>query len=840
MQQDMANNVIDARLSEALEQYFNGIVLEKTVGDCALLSGVRKQNSAPVSIYTPSFTVARDEAVASEIAKDFATYAKLDSPRLQATERLLTSRAFRKTPALAVLSCPVPVFDEAFDTLPLDARLGVFDQVLDGLATLHEAGLVHGNLSPEAVRRETEGGGLRLTELTFSGGRATTLAHQPAAYQSRHVVNSAAPRPEDDVHAAGMLGYRILLGPGGPIRALTGGPDEDSAIVAAILGEPREALSAEELFPEGHPNGEQFARLLARMTGHLPNAAPYSGAVAARRAFQSVLSGQSVAEPPTARTTPEPRRETPAVPVSSGLAKGGVSTPTALTLFGGFLATTAAACYFFVVNSDLEAERAALISLIETERASHAAASEARDALRAADRALALGMGSGAAIASGASGEAIAAAQTELAAADSALVDDPAQATERAAEAEALADAALVRLAGAEASAREAGVAADRLVEAARRAAGTADDRFADAANQAEAGRALMAEGRFEAAAAEWTAVAEALSSLVAEHEAAASAARSEVDTAGTSDDAAAALVAKSYITRADSAFETGHYSNAAALYKAALSSLSALPVSPTGPRAEADPRVVTVGDDAGRLADAVALCRSAAPIDSALCPESRPDGEVQRNAEITPFALDNTEVSVGDFAAFVDATGYRTEAEKAGRVVALTSSGEARLIDGGYTWAQPGGPGTDANDSPDLPVRIVSAEDAAAYCEWAGGRLPTEAEWETSARNGSDTVFPWGEWTTDAAVWRGASEPAFRLPRPVEDAGGANAAGLEGLSGNVREWVIGTDGAVLKGGSWNTANPADLRISARLVVPGNAPGVDFGFRCARDLEAWQ
>ena len=69
--------------------------------------------------------------------------------------------------------------------------------------------------------------------------------------------------------------------------------------------------------------------------------------------------------------------------------------------------------------------------------------------------------------------------------------------------------------------------------------------------------------------------------------------------------------------------------------------------------------------------------------------------------------------------------------------------------------------------------------------------------------------------------------------------AGAAEGTGILGLSGNVREWVLGADGAVLKGGSWNTANPADLRISARLVVPGDAPGVDFGFRCARDLEAW-
>jgi len=838
MQQDAANNVIDARLSQALEQYFNGIVLERTVGDCALLSGVRKQNSAPVSIYTPSFAVSRDEAVSAAIAKDFATYARLDSPRLQATERLLTSRAFRKAPALAVLSCPVPVFDEAFDTLPLEARLGVFDQLLDGLATLHEAGLVHGNLSPDVVRRETEGGGLRLTELTFSGGRSTTLAHQPAAYQSRHVLNTAAPRPEDDVHAAGMLGYRILLGPDGPARALTGGPAEDGALVAATLGEARDPLSAEELFPEGHPNGEQLARLLARMTGHLQNAAPYSGAAAARRAFRSVLSGQSPAEP-VAPAPPAGGGAQPAQVASPGGSRGGVSPATALTLFGGFLVATAAACYLFVVNSDLRAERDGLASLVRSERAAHAAAQEARSALRAADRALALGQGSRAAMASAAAREAIAEAEAELAAADAALADDPSAAAERAAGAEAMAVGALARRSEAEAAASEARAAVEALVAAAERAAGTADAGFAEAVAQSDQGGALMSEGRYEEAASAWTVAAEALSSLIDARQAAASAARADVETADTHEDPAAALVARSYVTRAESAYETGHFSNATALYKAALSSLNALPVTQTGPRAGADPRVVTIGDDAGRLAEAVDLCRTAAPIDAALCPDARASDEAARGAEILPFALDPSEVSAGAFAAFVEATGYRTEAEGSGRVVALTSSGEARLIDGGYTWAQPGGPGTDAADAPDLPVRIVSARDAAAYCEWADARLPTEAEWETAARNGTDAVFPWGDWTGDAAVWRGAPEPSHRLPRPVNDAGGGNGAGLLGLSGNVREWVIGADGAVLKGGSWNTANPADLRISARLVVPGNAPGVDFGFRCARDLEAW-
>lgn len=836
--QDTANHVIDARISEALGQYFNGVTLEKTVGDCAILSGVRKQNSAPVTIYTPSFSVARDEAVAAEIAKAFAAFARLDSPRLQATERLLTARAFRRTPALAVLSCPVEVFDEAFDTLPLDARLGVFDEVLDGLAALHGAGLVHGNLSPDVVRREAEGGGLRLTELTFSGGRSTTLAHQPPAYQSRHIVNTAAPRAEDDVHAAGMLGYRIILGPDGPARVLTGGPADDETVLAAVLGEPRPAPTTAELFPEGHPSGEQLARLLARMTGALPNAAPYSGAGAARRAFQTVLSGQTPVEAPAASVSrPAPDALRP--PSRVAPAPAGVSKATALILFGGFLATTAAACYLFVANSDLRAERADMAGLLLSERQAFAAEREAQAALRNADRTLALAIGSGASLASGATRSTVELARSEVSAAETALADDPDQAAALARQAAATVETAFALVIEAEAAARAADEMASRLVEAARLAAGEGDAALAAGESEAETARALLAERRFEAAADASTRASDAFAAVVAFHKGAAEAARAAVEGGGTVDTPAAALVAKTYVTRAEAAFGAGRYSDAAALYQAALSSLAALPVSPAGDRAAVDPRVVTIGDDAGRLAAAVALCRDAAPIDPALCPEARPEGEAAREAELTPFEIDLTEVSAASFAAFVTATGHLTEAEETGRVVALTSSGEARLIDGGYSWAQPSGPGSEAADAPDLPVRVVSLRDAASYCDWAGSRLPTEAEWEVAARGDTARSFPWGDWRENAAVWRGAPEPSHRLPRPVTDAGGTGGAGHEGLAGNVREWVIGAEGAVLKGGSWNTANPADLRISARLVVPDDAPGIDFGFRCARDLEVW-
>lgn len=356
---DTANRVVDSRLLEALEGYFNGVRLDRTVGDCSVLTAIRKQNGAPVDIYTPSHAASRDDAAVEAIGKEFQTYEKLGHPRLQAAERRLSSGAFKKAPALALLSCPVPVFDEAFDLHPVDFRLKVFDEVLEGLSALHGAGLIHGNLSDHAVRREDGDGPLKLCEFTFSGGRATVVTGQPVAYQTRHVVNAAQPRVEDDVHAAGMLGYRILLGRGGETRVLTGreGEDDPDRLIAAILGQTTDAPDAAMLFPDGHRSGAQIARLLARMTGRLPNAAPFSSAGAAQKALRSVLTNPQEGLAEEAPIVPRAAAAQDLPPV---IVRSGVSRATALVLFIGFLASTAGAVWFYLQNEEARAELAGL------------------------------------------------------------------------------------------------------------------------------------------------------------------------------------------------------------------------------------------------------------------------------------------------------------------------------------------------------------------------------------------------------------------------------------------------------------------------------------------------
>jgi len=169
--------------------------------------------------------------------------------------------------------------------------------------------------------------------------------------------------------------------------------------------------------------------------------------------------------------------------------------------------------------------------------------------------------------------------------------------------------------------------------------------------------------------------------------------------------------------------------------------------------------------------------------------------------AEVDPFFLDVHPVTVAQFRDFVEATDYTTQAERFGNAGVLdTTAGRWRLVDGA-DWEHPRGPDAPAARD-DHPVTQVSWNDARAYCEWAGKRLPREIEWEHAARDAGadDSYCPWGDCSREnrlrnANTWQGTypthntEADGYRYTSPV-GAFDTTALGLTDMSGNVWEWT--------------------------------------------------
>lgn len=191
-------------------------------------------------------------------------------------------------------------------------------------------------------------------------------------------------------------------------------------------------------------------------------------------------------------------------------------------------------------------------------------------------------------------------------------------------------------------------------------------------------------------------------------------------------------------------------------------------------------------------------------------------DGEgPQRQVRVKPFLMAATTVTNAQFASFVEATGYRTEAEQFGWSFVFWSQvpphiGPTRAVDAaqwwrrvdGADWRNINGPGTDEAWQADHPAVHLSWNDARAYAAWVGGRLPTEAEWEWAARGGlGDVTFPWGERAPNdiefqpCNIWQGrfpevnTARDGYATTAPAQSFA-PNGHGLYNMAGNVWEWT--------------------------------------------------
>lgn len=575
---DTQYSVIDARLEEALEKFFDGIAVRKTVGDSTILGAVRKANGARVDIYTPAYALATDDKRRAAMLAQYQAYEKLGSSRLQAPVRLFREKAFRKFPALALLACDVPVMDAAFDTRDQESRLAVFVQFIKALAELHGAGIVHGGITNGCLRRETPDGAVRLCDFGFSGERPTTVTGQASEYQSRHVVTNAQPRFVDDVHAAGMLGYRIFLGEGGPVQVLTGTTTADEeTITAAILGEATPAPSGAELFPEGHLSAEHLSRLLARMTARAGAGAPYSNAKAVLQALEAVLETPELRLPdvePAAASRPS--AET-IIPVQSAPRRS-VSAATALALFLGTIGGVGGAVYFYGeadrMGTAYGKARAAATRLADDKAqlaANLEAATVTTEVLVNGASVLTGAHYSGARTASEATQTNMSAAETAF---DTALAAFKAGDYDTATTAgETTIDAASSALTDTQAvrdSAREARIAAENALAAAILAEGSDTDAISAVGGGFEAAETAFAESRFGDASAIWASGTDSLRAIVetrrGKAEAAANAATDRMP-AKTSDNAATLVLGSWLMQRAKDAMDTGRYAEAEAVY---------------------------------------------------------------------------------------------------------------------------------------------------------------------------------------------------------------------------------------------------------------------------------
>ena len=261
-------------------------------------------------------------------------------------------------------------------------------------------------------------------------------------------------------------------------------------------------------------------------------------------------------------------------------------------------------------------------------------------------------------------------------------------------------------------------------------------------------------------------------------------------------------------------------------------------------------------------------------------------DGEGPvREVTLDPFYIDVYPVTNLAFAAFVRATGYRTEAERFGwsfvfqghippeRLGPAVDKGAAGLRwwykVTGAEWRRPEGPDSGLAGRDRIPAVHISWNDAAAYAAWAGKRLPTEAEWEYAARGGLEQkTYPWGDELTPGGrhlcnIWQGefpnrdTGEDGYTAAAPV-DAYPPNGYGLYSITGNVWEWcadwfhpawhVAATrtnpvgpgegSAKVMKGGSYlcHRSYCNRYRVAARTSNTVDSATTNIGFRCVRDV----
>jgi len=209
---------------------------------------------------------------------------------------------------------------------------------------------------------------------------------------------------------------------------------------------------------------------------------------------------------------------------------------------------------------------------------------------------------------------------------------------------------------------------------------------------------------------------------------------------------------------------------------------------------------------------------------------KGNPDEKPAHQVTLQPYAIGKTEVTNAQYRTFVAATHHKTAGDWASYA---------------RKWGE------------QAPVVGVSWYDANAYCQWAGLRLPTEAEWEAAARGPEGRTYPWGD-AWDASRCRNSVEGSLISAQSPVAVGsypqGASPLGCLDMAGNVWEWcsskykpypydaadgregATGREDRVLRGGSWYGSYPDWYRGADRFRFDPANSDLSWGFRAAMTL----
>ncbi len=312
-----------------------------------------------------------------------------------------------------------------------------------------------------------------------------------------------------------------------------------------------------------------------------------------------------------------------------------------------------------------------------------------------------------------------------------------------------------------------------------------------------------------------------------------------------------------------DAAFALAQTATAAAPTPAATATASIptpTPIAPTNPSVALDSDWVSIpaienfqmGTTFAEIAQAVNQCtideQGNCSVDMAQ------DSLPAHTVKLAAFQIQRSEVTADQYAAFLNASGpgsHVNGCEVSPCVLTRTEDENSLITFDGNAYTSLGGA---------LPIYKVTWYGAKAYCEAAGGRLPTEAEWEYAARGSDGRVYPWGN-TWDPLNARTSIPVTTEVgPLPINShPSGISPFGLYDMAGNVAEWisdwydpafyntpaaiapnptgpVIGTE-KVIRGGSWD-AKPFFARSIHRQSLAPASTGSWIGFRCAADASA--